>query len=799
MKRSLLYIMGVVCLVASCAEENFEPATPTPGKDVVFAIGAKSNPITRTIYGSEVSGTDGDSYADSTQIYWVHGDAISVYGASCMEGRKQAEYAVSTAELDADGNETDVINTAQNYASLLKKTGDAGVQWGDNTTSNFYALYPSSNAVSFADDGVIKASISATQNYVFELGSNTTTVTEGTTTHTVKIWEGTHFGSDATNPSMQNAIMFARTEDATSSDEAVNLHFKPFATVLKMRFLGFLSSLGESSKVYVQSITVTAPYAIAGNFTFETSGTLDEATAEVTSSENTSNSITVNTILPGGGFLPLENLQAVEFNVFTIPSKGVKMNGTDPWKVTVQVQGYEPFTYEMKPKTDGAEYTLEPAKIHKVQIPQYTSLVSDVWDPSKWITQIPTPVYISELSMPGAWYAGDLTNYQGGKTLTELYTEGVRAFHVDCRMSPSSFEKSLFGSAEYGELELVCAGTDKWGTGGPSAGSGLYNPFTRGTHVLTALSEIAGNIPTNEYVVAVLTIAEKPLTSSNIAYGGATVDPAVVIPAIKSLIDENGEALKVFGYYDSTDGKIKTKGKTITKDTTIEDVLGTMIIKINTNTDALSSYSFPSSALVSFGSMASDKDYNAADDAITDLPYNYFANMQNASMFWGNTTSELTYYYHQAQMTTIDDNNNATEEDPIPTLKDRKAAISDIILKSKGIYDAGDHNAWFQIGIGGYKEGDADDKDAVTSSLATYLQAEIEKKLESDPSPVGIVLMNNCLSYTDLIQDIIEMNGKFYLNRKGNDVITGDSNNNSSGTTVPTSNGAYALVGDDAF
>lgn len=796
MKRSLLYIMGVVCLMTSCAEESFEPVTPTPGKDVVFAIGAKSNPITRTLYGPEVSGTDSDSYADSTQIYWVHGDAISVYGASCLAGRKQAEYAVSTAELDENGNETSVINTTQNYASLLKKTGDTGVQWGNTGTSNFYALYPSSNAVSFDDNGVIKASISATQNYVFELGSNTTTVTENDTKHTVQIWEGSHFGSDATNPSMQNAIMFARTENASSSDDAVNLHFKPFATVLKMRFLGFLSSLSTDTKAYVQSITITAPYAIAGDFTFETSGSLDKAAAVVTSSENTSNSITVNTILPGGGFLPLENLQAVEFNVFTIPSEGVKMSATDLWTVSVQVQGYQPFTYQMKPKTDGAEYTLEPAKIHKVQIPQYTSLTSEPWDPAVWISQIPTPVYISELSMPGAWYAGDLTNYQGGKTLTELYTAGVRAFHIDCRMSPSSFNVDFWLNKTYGALELVCAGTDKWGTGGPTAANIAYNPFVRGTQVLTALSEIAKNIPNNEYVVVVLTIAEKPLTSSGTAYGGATVDPAVVIPAIKSVIDANGAALKVFGYYDSENGIIKTKGKTITKDTTIEDVLGTMIIKINTNTDAISSYSFPSSSLISFGSMASDGDYNTSDDVITDLPYDYFAKMQIAPMYWANnTTSELTYYYHQAQMTTIDETNNATETDPIPTLKDRKTAISEIISKSKGIYDAGDHNAWFQIGIGGYKEGDADDKSSVTSSLATYLQTEIENKLESDPSPVGIVLMNNCLDYTELIQDIIEMNGKFYLNRVGGTIVTDGSSDNG----TPKSNAAYALVGDDAF
>jgi hypothetical protein len=53
---------------------------------------------------------------------------------------------------------------------------------------------------------------------------------------------------------------------------------------------------------------------------------------------------------------------------------------------------------------------------------------------------------------------------------------------------------------------------------------------------------------------------------------------------------------------------------------------------------------------------------------------------------------------------------------------------------------------------------------------------------------------------TQIVKDIIEMNGKFYLKREGGNVTTGDGTNQ--GTTpqpAPASNAAYAVVGGDAF
>ena len=800
MKKNIFYIALAAFMAIACVEENLNnEINPMEGDEVLFSATSGNRIETRTTYGDEVQGTNGNQII----VNWVNGDKVKVW-ASAIASRNEAEYAVNTG-----GN-------SQNFAESLNKTGSYGIQWGSETSSNFCAIYPSDNLVklsdgssAFSENGdkiTVKTKIDSVQNSVFVpiTAQNQTTAKLDTVG-----WTGAHFGQDAVTPSMQSALMFARTNGAVpyESDKVtpkpVDLHFKPFTTALKVKFAGYTSNLTNPT-VYVQSIVVKAPkgVSIAGNFDIDITGSGISANAAISSISETkgefANSITINTMLKDGLFLPLKPSQEVTFNVFAIP-QNYTMDGTNNlWTVTINTQGHGSFTYKMKPKAGVDGYTLTAGAYHKVKIPNLEVKTEVPWEPDKWITQIPVPVYISELSVPGAWYAGHLSAYQDGATLTQLYTAGIRAFHIDCLMCPDEAEGGrLSGIKEVGERKLICAGTQ-------NASGALSLNYSQGTYVETMLNSISGQIKNNEYVIVVLTVAEKPQTWSIGSLQTLTigsVNPSEVIPAITNLINTKGESLKVYGYYDSPDGKIQTKGKVLTKDTTIDDVLGTMIIKINTNTDALSSYTFPTSSLVSFGSMASDLDYNTTSDNITDLPYDYFASMKQADMLWGNSASGLKYYYHQAQKTTIDEHNSATENDPIPTIKDRKAAIDAIIENSKQIYDNAAHDVWFQMGIGGYNESNANDKTSVSETLNAYLQKKIEEKMETDPSPVGIVLMNNCLDYTDLIQDIIEMNGKFYLNRQGGSITTGGQGGNG-GTTptpAPAKNAAYAEVGEDAF
>ena len=134
--RYILLSLAAVAIAASCKEElnPDKPINANPGDEVVF--GAALPGKTKTVYGEETS--------TGFPIYWVNGDKVRVASPKCMSGRNSAEYEVA------------VESATQNYATSMTKTGDAGVQWGDAATADFYSIYPSSasTALEVSGDGV---------------------------------------------------------------------------------------------------------------------------------------------------------------------------------------------------------------------------------------------------------------------------------------------------------------------------------------------------------------------------------------------------------------------------------------------------------------------------------------------------------------------------------------------------------------------------------------------------------------------------------------------------------------------
>ena len=192
--------------------------------------------------------------------------------------------------------------------------------------------------------------------------------------------------------------------------------------------------------------------------------------------------------------------------------------------------------------------------------------------------------------------------------------------------------------------------------------------------------------------------------------------------------------------------------------------------------------------------------------------------MNHDSLFVGKNYNGLTYYYHQCQRTTSgigSDYSDTYQLTGIPTLQMRMDAVDDIINMSKKIYDNAQHNAWFQMGIGGVvKDRDgiaaSEDHKMISTTLNQHVYNRIIEKMNTDPSPVGLVLMNHCTTVVTennqqkidrdkLVKAIIEMNGKFYLNREGGSITTGDQTGTEGTTATQTTNAAYAVVGDGAF
>ena len=724
MKRGLIiFFAGTALMAASCTETQ-DNVIPTPGKDVNFSANLDGNK-TRTVYGTETEA------GDAIKVNWVEGDKIKVYGTTCSQGRQLAEYSVNTAGA-----------TGQNYATSLDKTGDAGVQWGNEATSDFYAVYPSSNngkdftITSNTDGGVtISASIRRDQKNIFKFENNK--------------WVSSPYGTDENILSMPDAIMYAVTKDVQNG-ENVDLRFKPFSTVLRFNIGGYETNLADPT-LHISEVTITAPEGvmISGDFNLTIAS---DGTKTVVPSSNVSNQINLYPTQKGGAYAPIKKGQAMEFYVFVIPQDG--MNIDENWTFKIYTDGGN-FVKKLKPaKAESA--SLVAGQIHKLDIKGTTIKENPQFDPTKWITQIPRNVYLSELSVPGAWYCTN-GEYQLTTTLEDQYNIGVRAFNIDCRLTNQTRDKYPGKN----NTRLVCAGSD--GVTGISETLGTYTPGDLVLDKLKILSELISKHP-KEYIIVNLTFAEQPLYrkygngyfGDDIIYG--TVNPKDMMKAIADMLSsQEGQNLNVYR-------------NPIKPETTVNDVLGKMIITINANTDKFTSYASLPSTLITFASMTSNSDFLE-----TDIVLGTFNKMVDKPMYWGKENTGLTYYFHQAQRTYSNTNGE-------PTLDQRKSAINEIVNKSNVIYSQKSNSGWYQLGIGGYVKNtdraDADRK-AVAASLNPYVLDLVEKKLNSSdnmaPSPVGIVLMNYCTATTSeygngaaLVNAILQMNGKFYLNRNPN-------------------------------
>lgn len=726
MKRSIIYLIGVVCMMTSCLG-GIDAPNPQRGNEITFAA-TLDGVQTKTLYGEESQ--DGSKI----KVNWVHNDLITVFGAECTTV-PEAEYRVATVTVDANGNETPV--SGQNSASYLTKTGAAGVQWGEKSESAFYAVYPSTttetNKFSKTDNGAtVKAHIRPVQKNVFKYNTER------------KCWEGTPYDQDVNTPTMQDAIMYAKTT-ANAEDNVVNLSFKPWSTVLKFRFGGFdyTTNVGvDQTSVSVRSITLQAPpavKAIAGDFNLAISAD-GKATSTPLGEDRTI------TIQPD--YLPLSAGQAVEFSVYTIPYEDKDGNddyyfGTDDnhlWKVRIETTSGTAFTYKMRPT--GGNSSISAGKIHKVSIPSkpITKPGDLTGSEHNWMEKIPRNVYLSELSLPGSWYCTEEA-YSGTADLNDLYNGGVRAFHINCCVSNN---------------ELRCAGSDG---------------KVRDIKVADKLKDLNTLVAqhSKEYIAVVLSIAE----------AGGSVNPATVLPKINEML--------------ASTSLTNLYRKEITSNTTIADVSGHMIVIVNSNTNKLPTASwFNGPALIAQASLA----LSTSGDIVA----GGFKTMQESAMYWGSKATDLRYYYHHAQGTSSDGGDH-------PSFNDRRKAIRDIISESDDIYLASSHNGWFMMGIGGYLiyldawggfgefiefvggliglgEGVFGSTTDVAKNLNNYVLGLVNNKLQKVegfyPSPVGVVLMNYPLNSQyygpELVKAIMNMNAAFLLEADPDrDAGTGES------------------------
>ena len=735
--------MSALAFVAvGCINEGLEPDTPSAGNGNDVQFGLSFDELeTRTIYGSETS--------TGFPIYWSQGDKVLVGSPQC---------AVTSAEYEV----TPV--SGQSYAEAMNKVSAAGIQWGSSETADFFSVYPSKGAewVSLVEgDVTAKLNIASEQSANYVLSDNV------------------YLAAD-----MQNVIMYAQTGNVTNGS-TVNLKYKPYSTILEFELnIGkIVDRQGNETSKYgsakIMSLTLNAPEgtAITGNFSLKFNGS-DDPTISATG--NNGNSIKMDfTTQP----MLDETNKTLKVKLAMIPISGVKING---WTFTVEYIDGNSTVATTKTKTLTIDKELKPGMIHKLKMPIFPTQEA-AWDPEmgEWITTLYDykNIYITELSLPGAWYAGAPTGdgYQATNSFATLWNEGVRAFAVECRSATSG----MFNSTT---SRVVISGTGSNSTG--LTGGGRY--YYGGTRISTVIKSIAdqvasavtkdasGTIIDGEFAVLVLSYADGGTG------GHRDQDHAYFINGIKSEIDEAG----VSNIYTGP----------VTANTTVYDVLGKLIIKVNVDDNLTqSSYAGDMNVLLSYNPFMQQlpADTIVNEDGTETSAVDY-TKIRFSKMYWKtwadtyktlatSNTSDFLWCFSSANRTQANTGTNTT----IPTYAQRQTALRGMMENSKELTETQKHNVWFYFNAGGTQTTSMTDDETSATDFATTMNAwlyELVKLkanggtdtngvygtagayVESDPSPLGIVMFNQCTNSTykgpEIIAEIVHMNNKFKLLRK---------------------------------
>lgn len=713
--RYQMMSLALALLAVGCNDDEIAPDRhpANTGDEVQFGVTLPGG-STRTIYGEETG--------SGFPVYWVNGDKVKVASPQC--NIQQAEYLVT------------VKTETQNYADNITKTGDAGLQWGASETADFYSIYPSEGATfSFAGNTVTAdLSVNATQY---------ASITD----------KGESYYAQPAD--MNNVVMYAKNAGVEKTSETVPLQYTPFSTVIEFEVNApATATAGQNDGIIIQTLTLTAPTGttIAGNFTFsfpETEG----AAPSVSPAAGGRNAITLHLLENNQYKTTLSTAkQTLKAKMCLMPISSVQ--NLEGWTVALNTS-VGTFSKMLTAKTG----ELKPGLVHKVKLPELDYANGEwVYNLNNWITSLPDykNIYLSELSLPGAWYVTD-KDYQGNnQTIANLWSSGIRAFGLECRSS-SENQGNIF-SPNWVPTHVVGSnsGTNSDLLGTTGGDSYYYN----GTPVSTYIKDIATelNKHQDEYAVLVLCYADGGRS------GLRKKDYAYFINGLAKEIQDAGVSV----IYENE----------ITPNTTVNDVLGKLIIKVNVDSNIpKDAYNNNMNALFS---------YNPYQNQMSDT--DKFIKPFFSKMYWKTWEDS---YKSLSDFTTLADNelrwcfNNANRTKPdnasgsgrgdTPTYTQRKTALVSMMNISKQVYEASTHNVWFYFHAGGTGEGQYTTTSPSPADFATNMNSWLLDQInaKADASPLGIVLYNFCTNSTykgpEITKAIIDMNSKFYLKHAGSE------------------------------
>lgn len=540
--KKIFLMSALALLVCGCQEDEGTSIQPTPGEEVKFGGRLDANPMTRTIYGE----SDGTGFP----IYWVNGDQVLVASPECANnnGIGSATYAISV-----DGEQ-------QNYASSMDKTGEVGVQWGDNATANFYSIYPASDYTRFTQNLTsARLTVTTQQNNTWNTEDNTV------------------------SPDMSACFMYAKTENVPSG-EVVNLAYKPLSTAVRFRVNGPTSG----DPVTISYIRLYAPtgVALSGTFNVDFTQTGSDGMPVVSAiTGRTYNYASMNAASSTGAYLTLASGESADVQLFFLLERETTMN--ENWYIEVATTSGTYIKYLTADGT-GGNMTLKPGQIH--ELPGLPTLnPGDEWDPANWMVNIQRNVYLSEISIPGSWNSLN-PDFQGeNPSITDQYNAGVRAFHLDTRWRATGNWYGLIGDSPITDLGIANGGSTYDVVG--DNGERLQCMTQDAPTFTSALTEITSKVQPDEYMVVYCTFAQ-----------GSTV---------------HGDWRAEIAEACANDGNV-IDARTLDVNSTVADVLGRVIVIVSTYTEG----GVQSKTLFTDMRNELDEEYANTDYLVRPLTYN---------------------------------------------------------------------------------------------------------------------------------------------------------------------------------
>lgn len=452
--------MGATFLAVSC-QDDFEMRHPLaqPGDDILF--GAKAYFENGNTNSGQVRTEYGDIKGNQIEVRWANGDRLDI---SCPDAvgaaNSVAEYTVSGFD---HGTDTATVDTSN--AQVLTKTGSAGLQWGvEKEKYTFYAVYPSLGQIKEHLQGVLSEQeinkLSVNKNG--ELNGYLPTIQDPVAIPNQKVQKGGKNGY-VINPDMSLAYMVAKQN--VDYGTPVSMNFSSIVTALEFQIVAGAVTGGQ------QDITITGlaladakggdicgPFSY--NYNTEAYSTPDAGAASGHSQIHMDF---------GAGFTVAPG-EFVDATFFLLPKANAdvtndyyknlaltvfyKVAGSSQVKTALMNQGVKPRT-----KT----------YIKNVTLPSINNV-----NASSWWSAIPPATLFSQVSIPVAGnvfatknnlkLSGDFANFdekyfhQQTKTITELWSIGVRGFELCCQSAlAGNVEPAEIVKKDLGQQKIVAA------------------------------------------------------------------------------------------------------------------------------------------------------------------------------------------------------------------------------------------------------------------------------------------------------------------------------------------------------